>query len=442
MGLPFAPRRSNIVYRLLKAKSVAPPVVPNLLHAACFAGDADLFHEIMNDTATSASTCLHSFRDLKNLSLSLVELIKKSSTGGTGLIDQAVGGITLFNIVEYMPGLPWTENDYASIAAIKLGQVAILKELIKTMGLHGFANPISWACTASPTQFHDGPMFSEYLGDLNPGVESVKSSVLDWADKAIELNASTVVGVVLRWANSLREDALSRAVAAESADVVRLLLSSSRGYPAPAESVVLGLFEKTLSESVLLTIEALFERPPLNVGSVQLKSPYAFLRLPNLRGPVTEAETQFRRRALAVVSSALGQVVQDNLAMVLPALCALGREAGIEELRGAVPECGDVRRLVRVCIGAAARSGEAGVVMKLLATGTHEGPDRLAAVKEALIFAESLDRVNLAERVLEWSFKEFVPREELASFICGRLKKFRRHPLMYHCFKRALAQLL
>ncbi|KAJ1555014.1 hypothetical protein HK405_003444 [Cladochytrium tenue] len=395
---------------------------------------------------------------------------------GTSLIDQAVGGITLFNTIANKP-LHYTtlvEVGCSQLAAIRRSQVAILRELIGKYGHRGYANPLKFAKQHALGPFlpnkqlldfldesigsyildarnrwsgpkrglytedfltfmlikDDGPLFAEFLSELDPTDERNRDFVLDWADEAIELNASNVVWLALDWAYGLRDDALTRAVVAMSADVVRLLLSDGTHNWTLSTDVVLDLLEETLSERVLRTIVAIFERPPPNLATLKCRQDSSTSRLHNLRsydvpkarplfeplktqGPLTATETRLRRRALDVIDRLLGPFVRTNLPAALPALCALGRAPDATELRAGVSECGDPRRLVRACVAAAARAGDARVAVEVLeagaalqaaaAGGGGGGGSDAVAVTEALRAAYEGDRAEVAERVLEWA---------------------------------------
>ncbi|KAJ1568824.1 hypothetical protein HK405_013413 [Cladochytrium tenue] len=169
-------------------------------------------------------------------------------------------------------------------------------------------------------------------------------------------------------------------------------------------------------------------------------------------GPVTETETRLRRRVLTVFDRLLGTFVRTNLPVVLPALCALGRAPDAAELRVVVSEFGDPRRLVRTCVSAAARAGEARVAVEVLAAGAalqaaasgRGGGGDAGAVADALRAAYEGDRAEVAERVLEWAAGPGnVSPEELGDAVRGcvwnrpALDVLVR-PGVYLCLQRAL----
>ncbi|KAJ1555305.1 hypothetical protein HK405_002749, partial [Cladochytrium tenue] len=288
----------------------------------------------------------------------------------------------------------------------------------------------------------DAALFAEYLALLNPSDETFKTSVLDWVDKAIDMDANRIVSVVLTSPHTLRTDALERAVAAESAGVVRVLLSKSEeSWPLPLPAVA-NLLRKALSESVLKTIEAVFERPPSGLVAARLSLPHNCLCLPQPTGLTREAAARFRRRALAVIARVLDPVVQCHMAQLLPRLCALGHTPSLAELRAAVSEFGDPRRMVLKCVESAAESGEAGVVVQLLQTDTLAGEvDRLAAIDKALYWANWNLQTEVAERVLAWADAQGVPQHKLAFIIRSCIRNdwdALDRPTIYRCFQRAL----
>ncbi|KAJ1548423.1 hypothetical protein HK405_003250, partial [Cladochytrium tenue] len=426
-----------------------------------------------------------------------------------------VGGITLFNAIANKPvhytGL--AEVSSSQLAAIRLGQVAILRELIGKYGHRGYANPLKFAKQHALGPFlpnkqlldfldesiggyildshnqwsgpkrdlytedfltfvllkDDGPLFEEYLSELDPTDERNRDFVLDWADEAIELNAKNAVRLAIDWANGLRENALTRAVVAMSADVVRLLLSGGTHNWTPSTDTVLDLLERTLSEPVLRTIEAIFERPRPNLATLKCRQDSLWrshggrsydvpktqplFELLKTQGPVTEPETRLRRRALAVIDRLLGPFVRTNLPAVLPALCALGRAPDAAKLRACLSECSDPQRLVRACVTAAARAGEARVTVEVLGAGAvlraaaaGGGGSDADAVAEALRAAYEGDRAEVAEQVLEWAARPGgVSPEELEEAV--RRCLWNRpdldilvRPGVYRCLQRALAR--
>ncbi|KAJ1567950.1 hypothetical protein HK405_004168, partial [Cladochytrium tenue] len=384
------------------------------------------------------------------------------------------------------------------------GQVAILRELIGKYGHRSYANPLKFAKQRAWGPFlpnkqlldfldesiggyildahnqwsgpkrdlytedfvtfvllkDDGPLFAEFLSELDPADERNRDFVLGWAEKAIELNASNAVKLALDWTNGLREDALTRAVVAMSADVVRLLLSRGTHTWTLSTGVVLDLLEKTLSEPVLLTIEAIFERPPPSLAALKCQivipglfdeKARALFKLLKTLGPVTETETRLRRRVLTVFDRLLGTFVRTNLPAVLPALCALGRAPDVAELRVVVSECGDPRQLVRICVAAAARAGETRVAIEVLAAGAAlqaagggGGGGDAGAIAEALRAAYEGDRAEVAERVLEWAAGPGnVSPEEVEDAVRGCLRNAKEldlleRPGVYRCLQRAL----
>ncbi|KAJ1562798.1 hypothetical protein HK405_007603, partial [Cladochytrium tenue] len=407
----------------------------------------------------------------------------------TGLIDQAVDGIILFNtyLDQCFADISLMESGHATIEAIKSGQAAILTELIEKVGLDGYSAPITFAKQRARKAFRpkthimssldesigrhllkvynqrtgvnrniftddylafvmlkdDGPLFAEYLSALDPEDEKNKNSVLGMSDIATDLNASNVVSHILRWAGGLREDALSRAIAAESSDVVRLLLSSDQGRRVPTDPKLLKLFSKHASESALLTLEALLESPCMDGRGFDALRPWAlraaYLQYPQTRGRVSEAEAHLRRRTRVLIERVLSPAVRKNLPEVLPILCALGRAASARELREGVPETADPRQWVRACVSEAAGDGEAEVVVGLLAAaaevvmptasaarGDGDGDGRrtgavLVFVEEALTCAFQFDRAGVAEHVLQWCEQARVPREDVAFILRSRL---------------------
>ncbi|KAJ1568823.1 hypothetical protein HK405_013412 [Cladochytrium tenue] len=474
-----------------------------------------LFTEIVNGPLLEVASRLRRRFGLLDAAKTLNELHNVGSTGGNNFIDQAVGGITLFNAIANEPAHYATleEVGCSQLAAIRRGQVAILRELIGKYGHRGNVNPLKFAKKRASGPFlpnkqlldfldesigsyildahsqwsgpkrdlytedfvtfvllkDDGPLFAEFLSELVPTDERNRAFVLDWSEKAIELNASNAVKLALDWTNGLREDALTRAVVAMSADVVRLLLSSGTHTWTPTTDVVLDLLEKTLSEPVLRTIEAIFERPPPNLATLKCRQdstwrdyqgrsfdvPKARPLLEPLKtqGPVTATETRLRRRTLAVVDRLLGTFVRTNLPVALPALCALGRAPDVAEMHAGVSECGDPRRLVRACVAAAARAGEARVAIEVLAAGVtlqvaaaRRGGGGGGAVADALHAAYEGDRAEVAERVLEWAAGPGnVSPEEVEDAVRGCLRNAKmfdllERPGVYRCLQRALEQ--
>ncbi|KAJ1548851.1 hypothetical protein HK405_013974 [Cladochytrium tenue] len=279
-----------------------------------------------------------------------------------------------------------------------------------------------------------------------PATAPVLDIILDLTRKAIDFAAYNCVKLLLMWypRDTPVDKLITRAVATISVPIARLLLSES-GQSWAVERPLESLLRKENKKSVADMLEVFAEQSSWKGLWLDIDS-----LISSTSGPVTEAETRLRRRALSsllVIWHRNKFDSESQRSSFLPTLCGLGWEPPVANLLHAAPPATKSGwQKIMCCVRRAASAGEADVVVHLLAAIAAVTPQRLLeAFDAALESAASSDRLDVVVRIFEGPSEVRPPDNELVHVIRlyrrRNVKAPRTSPAVSRYLHRALARI-